>query len=254
MSAPVDIRELLDGWPYDPEHTVRAVRGADGRPLLQVRLPTGLEQYEMEGRPDGKRPHQRESVLDYYMERLVRAKAEGEAASFVLDEEECAELFDEGTLYYFRYLHLFELKDWQRTVRDTARNLQLFDFVSRHAAREEDRQYLEKWRPYLLRMNAIARAMLQLEAHNYAAALDVVREAIRKIEVLPEVDEDTFKFERYRSLAALRELAQEMEKNRPLTETERLERKLREAVAAQDFERAAQLRDKIRELKRREGA
>ncbi|MGD0093273.1 MAG: UvrB/UvrC motif-containing protein [Planctomycetota bacterium] len=252
MSASVDIRELLDSWPYDPEHTVRAVQGTDGRRILQVRTPVGIEQYEMEGRPDGQRPHQRESVLDYYMERLVRARAEGEGGSFVLDEEECAELFNEGTLYYFRYLHLFALKDWQRTVRDTDRNLQLFDFVNRHAAREEDRQNMEKWRPYILRMNAIARAMLQLEAQNHAAALDVLREAIRKIEVLPELDEDTFKFERYRSLAALRELAEELEKNRPLSETERLERKLRQAVAAQDFERAAQLRDKIRELKKRE--
>ena len=191
--------------------------------------------------------------MDYYMERLVRAKAEGEAGSFVLDEGECAELFSEGALYYYRYLHLFEIKDWQRTVRDTARNLQLFDFVNRHAAREEDRQNLEKWRPYILRMNAIARAMLQLEARNYAAAMDMVREAIRKIEILPELDDDTYKVERYRSLATLRELAAELEKTRPLSEAELLEQRLRQAIAAQEFERAAQLRDKIRELRKREG-
>jgi len=251
MSIQVDLRGLLDSWPYDPENSVRKARGADGRQILQVRQPLGIEQYELDGRPDGQRPHGRESALDYYMERLVRARAEGEAASFVLDGDECVELFNEGTLYYFRYLHLFEVKDWQRTVRDTARNIQLFDFVKRHAVREEDRQNLEKWRPYILRMNAIARAMLQLEAQNYGAAVDIVQEAIRKIEVLPEVDDDTFKYERYRSLGTLRELVAEVEKNRPLTETERLEQKLRQAVAAQDFERAAQLRDRIRELKTR---
>jgi hypothetical protein len=254
MSVPVDLRDLLDGWPYDPANSVRKARGADGRTILQVRQPLGIEQYELDGRPDGQRPHGRESALDYYLERLVMGRAEGESGSFVLDAEECAELFSEGTLYYYRYLHLFEIKDWQRTVRDTGRNLQLFDFVNRHAAREEDRQNLEKWRPYILRMNAIAKAMLQLEARNYAAAMDMVREAIRRIEVLPEMDEETYKFERYRSLATLRELADEMEKNRPLSEAERLEQKLRQAITAQDFERAAQLRDKIKQLKKREGA
>jgi hypothetical protein len=252
MSAAVDLRDLLDSWPYDPENTMRKVRGADGRPILQVRQPLGIEQYELDGRPDGQRPHGRETALDYYMERLVRARAEGEAPSFVLDEAECAELFSEGSLYYYRYLHLFEIKDWQRTARDTGRNLQLFDFVNRHAAREEDRQNLEKWRPYILRMNAIAKAMLQLEARNYAAAMDLVREAIRKIEILPELDDDTYKFERYRSLATLRELAEELEKNRPRGEAELLEQRLRQAIAAQEFERAAQLRDKIKELRKRE--
>jgi hypothetical protein len=207
----------------------------------------------MDGRPDGQRPHGRESALEYHLARLAQARAAGKADAFALSEGECAELFGEGTLYYFRYLHLFEIKDWRRTERDTGRNIQLFDFVNRYAAREEDRQNLEKWRPYILRMNGIAKAMLELEARNYAAAINLLREAIRKIEVLPELEEDTFKYERYRSLETLRELAEQMEKNRPLSETERLEQKLRRAVAAQEFERAAQLRDRLKELKRGEG-
>ena len=45
------------------------------------------------------------------------------------------------------------------TQRDTAtRNLRLFDFVHQHAHRKEDRHHLEQWRPYILRINAVARA------------------------------------------------------------------------------------------------
>lgn len=160
MSDSVDIRGLLQSWPHDPEKATRIVRGDDGRVVLQVRTPLGLEQLEMEGRPDGTRPNGEESELEFQLKRFERARAAGQEAEFELTSEECAELVSEGTLYYWRYLHLFQLERWPETVRDTARNLRLFDFVHRHAASEEDRDGLEKWRPYILRMNAVASAML----------------------------------------------------------------------------------------------
>ena len=56
MNNSPDLRQILKAWPYDPEHDARIVRGDDGRELLQVRTPLGIEQYEMDGRPDGLRP------------------------------------------------------------------------------------------------------------------------------------------------------------------------------------------------------
>jgi protein-arginine kinase activator protein McsA len=50
-------------------------------------------------------------------------------------------------------------------------------------------------------------------------------------------------------LTALRELVSQIQKNRPLSELERLEHQLRRAIDKQEFERAAQLRDRIRELR-----
>ena len=86
----------------------------------------------------------------YYQHRLNQAKIAGREADFELSPQECGELFHEGTLYYFRYVRLFQLKDWARTVRDTARNLRAFDLLHRYAQREEDQQFLEKWRPYII--------------------------------------------------------------------------------------------------------
>jgi excinuclease UvrABC helicase subunit UvrB len=122
--------------------------------------------------------------------------------------------------------------------------------LNRYAEREEDREFLEKWRPYVLRINACAEAMLHLEKKGYAKALESVNGAIEKIEALPELEDETFKFEHERSLTALRELAQQIKKNRPLTEMEQLEAQLRRAIERQEFERAAQLRDRIRELRK----
>jgi hypothetical protein len=249
MSASDDLRRILQSWPYDPDDDARTTRGEDGRPILQVRTPLGLEQYELDGRPDGARPHGMESALEYFQQQLEQARTRGKEAGFELGSRECNELFNEGTLYYFRYVRLFQLKDWVRTVRDTARNIALFDLVHRHARREEDQQFLEKWRPYIIRVNSSAAVMLELDKHAYEPALRLANEAVEKIEALEPVDDETFQFERERSLTALRELAAQIQKNRPLSNVEQLERQLRRAVERQEFERAAQLRDRIRALK-----
>jgi hypothetical protein len=249
MSNTGDIRGLLEDWPFDAENDARIVRGKDGREILQVRTPLGLEQLEMQGRPDGARPHAMESVLEFYQQKLVRAEAAGNEAAFQLNAQDCAELFAEGTLYYFRYLRLFQLKRWADTVRDTSRNLQLFDFVHRHAARAKDREYLEKWRPYLLRMNTAASGLHWLEQGDAPKALKIVQRGREKIAALEEMDDDTFRFERERSLTALRELEKQVRQEQPVSALELLERQLRRAIERQEFERAAELRDRIRELR-----
>ena len=163
MSHEIDLRETLKSWPYDPENDARVTTGKDGRRLLQVRTPLGIEQMEMDGRPDGLRPHGLESNLEFHHSRLEQAKLAGKEDDFELDPSACAELFSEGMLYYFRYVRLFQLRDWARTVRDTSRNLRVFDLVHRYAEREEDQQFLEKWRPYIIRVNSTAAVMIELE-------------------------------------------------------------------------------------------
>ena len=252
MNDSPDLRRILKSWPYDPEHDARITHDDDGRELLQVRTPLGIEQYEIDGRPDGLRLHGMDSAFDYHLHCLNQAKFSGREADFELSPEECSELFHEGTLYYFRYVRLFQLKDWARTIRDTARNLRAFDFLHRYARREEDQQFLEKWRPYILRVNASAAVMQEMEKGAYDDALKLAQEAIRKLESLEELEDDTFKFERERSVMALRELESQIRKNRPLSELEQLEHQLRRAIQKQEFERAARLRDRIRDLRQQQ--
>ena len=249
MNESVDLRRLLKSWPYDPDHDARITKGDDGREVLQVRTVLGMEQYELDGRPDGERPHGLESYLEYHLRRLEQAREAGKESDFELAPRDCNELFNEGTLYYLRYVRLFQLRDWPRTLRDTLRNLRAFDFVHEHARREEDQQFLEKWRPYILRVNASAAIMMELEKKNYDRALRLADEALRKVEALGDLEDETFQFERDRSMTALKELAEQIRKNRPLSELEQLERQLQRAVERQEFERAAQLRDRIRVLR-----
>jgi len=242
-----DLAGLLQEWPYDPEQTARVVRCPDGREVLQVRLPMGVEQYEMDGRPDGAKPHGMESELHYHLAQLDSATRAGQ--DFSLSHAECIGLINEGTIYYFRYVHLFQIQDWPRTDRDTARNIRLFDLVREYAEDPDDAQCLEQWRPYIVRMNAVARAMLAVQRKEHLKAVDIVKEAIAAIEALEPMEEcPTFDVERDRSLEVLRSLELEIGSTRPLSEVEMLEGELREAVEEEDYEHAAELRDMIQLL------
>jgi len=249
MSDVCDIRKLLSDWPYDPKNDARIVRGSDGREILQVRTPLGLEQVEMEGRPDGARPHAMDTALEFFQQKLAQARTAGTGSTFELTELDCAELFNEGTLFYFRYLRLFQLNRWADTMRDTSRNLRLFDFVRQYAERVDDRDYLEKWRPYLLRVNIAASAFYLLEHNDASKALKLVQSGLEQIASLEVMDHEIFRFERDRSLSSLRELESEIQQKQPISPVELLQRQLQRAIARQEFERAAKLRDQIRDLR-----
>jgi hypothetical protein len=165
------LRSFLESWPYDSENNVRVARGADGREIILVRQPMGLEQYEVDGRPDGQRVHGMESFFDFHHARLDAAKQTNTANGFDLSAEDCAELFHEGISYYRRLILLFQLIDWTRVERDAARSLRLIDFIQHHARCEEDRVQLDHWRPDIARINAVAQAMILLEKSHYQDAL-----------------------------------------------------------------------------------
>ncbi len=250
MKRSDDISRILAAWPYDPEHDARIIITEDGRSMLQVRTLLGLEQMELDGRPDGQRPYGETTIFEHYQKRFELEKLEGKEADFELSSKECGELFNEGTLFYFRYLRMFQLRDWARTARDTARNLRVFDFIRRYAKEQEDQLFLEKWRPYVMRVNATAESMLAMEQNAFDKALRITTAAMEKIQDLEDIEDETFAFEKQRALGVLGELVATISKSRPVSNVERMERELREAIERQDFERAAVLRDRLRDLRR----
>ena len=61
-----DLSPLLKRWAYEQEQAVRRLKALDGREILQVRLPLGVEQYEIDGRPDGLRPQEAENLVQQH--------------------------------------------------------------------------------------------------------------------------------------------------------------------------------------------
>ena len=115
-------------------------------------------------------------------------------------------------------------------------------------ALQEDRDNLEKWWPYVLRINGIAKAMLAVDDEDYDRALDIVHDTRDQIGSWPAVEAEEFFAERERSEAALEELEQDLLQQRPLSPVEQLQRSLQEAIDSEEFERAVVLRDEIKKL------
>lgn len=248
-----DIGHILRSWSYDPQNSIRKVIDSRGGEKIQVRVDQGafqgILQMELDGRPDGKRPHNQAFALDHYKAQLKQHLAAGGLESeFSLNKEVCEEIFDESRRIYERYVFLLQIQDYNRVIRDTERNMEVFRFVNRHAEREEDRLNLERWWPYILRIHAVARVMVAAQNEDFDTALRTVREAREKINNLSDVDAEEFHVEKKRSLQALQELEEEVIQKRPLSQADKLREKLAEAVENEDFERAADLRDQIREL------
>jgi hypothetical protein len=242
-----DLSVMLHGWDYNSnEVTVRKILGTDGREKIQMRLDLGVLQMEMSGRPDGKRPFGFESLLEYHLDRKEREEDEGNWSSWVLDSEECADIKQEAMQYYYRYLSLFHLGDYWSVIRDTERNINAFDMIRDHAEEENDRMSLEQFRPYVLMMNARARACIALEEKNYDRALDLIHAGMDSIkEFFASIERDDL-IESCREIQFLDEWSERIETNRPLTPADRLRREYTLAVEEEDYERAAQLRDQIR--------
>lgn len=239
-----DITSILAGWEHDPDELqVRIVAGDDGRDKIQMRVDLGLMQLEMSGRPDGQRPAGFESLLEAYE---ARAQAGDE---FSLDSSGCAALMREGVQYYHRYLAAFHLQRYDLVARDTARNLRLFAFVVRHAARQRDKYEFDRYRPYVLMMHTRAVAMQSLAQADHAAALAQIDEGVEAIrQFLREYDHAEQEAECI-ELGFLLRWRREVEGNRPRGPIERLEQQLKLAVALEDYEEAGRIRDQLQRLR-----
>src|SRR5713101_3205297 len=135
-----DISHLLEQWDYQPgQVVVRRFIGKDGIEKIQLRVDLGLLQMNSQGRPDGKRPFGHPSLLDYYQAKIQHyaQKHGGSEEGFRLKAEDCSKLQLEALQYHHRYICLLQLEDYGGVLRDTTRNLKLFDFVEKHAESEE---------------------------------------------------------------------------------------------------------------------
>lgn len=253
-----DITRLLEEWEFDRKHSVRIIAAADGRSVMQVRLPLGIEQYELEGRPDRRRPYGHETVLASIEDALRQHVVDhGSDAGFEISTDQAAELQEEGILFYNRYLLLFQIRHFDLVVRDTEHNVHLCDILERYCGDEDARNAVLQFRPYILRMNAAAQAMAISEGLNDGSPHEVIERTIATIEDLDEIPSPAFQLERVRSVSYLRSLLRSLDSEQTGAPTDdrgdvprdpqaELRAELQEAVDHEDYERAARIRDQLR--------
>lgn len=241
--------KLLKEWPYEPGVVqAREVTGSDGEPRIQIRVDLGILQMEFAGRPDGLRPMGSESLLDHFERLAARADQEGNSEAFRLTPEDCVRLQQEGVQYYHRYLACFQLQHFTEVARDTARNLRLFDFVENRAIKGEMGMMFQQFRPYVLMMNTRARAMLALLKEDFAEVIRIIEGGIQEIRSFMEERLPPEALEHCNETDFLQKWLDEVKRERPRTPREKLQRQLSEAVESEDYEKAARLRDALKEL------
>jgi hypothetical protein len=247
-----DISQLLDHWQYQPgQVVVRRFKAKDGKEKLQLRVDLGLLQMNAEGRPDGKRPFGHPSLLEYYQARLYKyvAAHDGSDEGFQLNAEDCTKLQLEALQYHHRYICLLQLEDHSAVIRDAERNLNVFDFVSKHAESEELAWSLQQFRPQLLMVLTRARGSEALKVNDYTMAIQHIEAGLEEIRAFYREHGRSDASESCPEVQSLEAWLEEIRTQRPLSRREKLERALQDAVRSEDYEKAAKMRDELRNLK-----
>lgn len=244
----VDLAGLLRGWPYEPEEelTVRRITTAGGEPRLQIRLELGLIEMRCDGRPDGTRPHGSESLLHHYLATIEAAGDE-----FGLPHRACLELQREAMQYYQRRITAMRLGDYAAAAADAEHNLAVMDLLRDHAVERGDWQRSEQFRPYVLSHWTRARVLAALETGDVETAIGALDAGIDRIVQLfrddynrPELVQQSDELQQLRELRSSL-LERRTSSRRRESDRDRIQRELAAAVAAEDFELAARLRDEL---------
>jgi hypothetical protein len=245
-----DLTNFLRKWDYQPgELRVRRLKGRDGRQKIQLRVDLGVLQMEAEGRPDGKRPMGHDSWLQFYQSRLGEHIAEhGDDEGFELKSEDCQRLQQEAIQFYHRYICLFQLGDHSGVLRDTERNLEVFALLEEFAAAPEVGAALAVFKPQVLLMRTRAQGALALEADDPRGAVRAIEAGVEALRTLYRDQEQTELAEQANEVKMLESWLQELRPHLPRSARERLETELNQAIAREDYEKAAQLRDAIKKL------
>ncbi len=234
-------------WDFHPgEVMVRKFTGEDAQEKIQLRIDLGVLQMNAQGRPDGQKPHGHATLLDYFHARKLRQ--DDPEKPFKLSPEDCLELQREAAQFHHRCLCYYQMDEYEPALADARHNCVLFKFLEHN---HDDRDFvwgLLEYRPQVIMMRCRASSALAMMENDHAQAAALVEHGIEEIrEFFREYEHEEF-LEDCEEINTLVEWLEEIRAQRPLSERERLEIALNEAVKREDYEKAAEYRDALRNL------
>lgn len=239
MARRDNIDRILRDWTFDPESgNVRITKGDDGREVIQMRIDLGLMQLELTGRPDGVRPQGFESYYDFLVGEAVHLGDE-----FVMSEEQCLEADREFLQFYHRRNCWLRLRKFRSAIDDAEHTLGLMDFCRDHSPDEAWTVSHEQYRPFVLFQRTQAEALAELEEKGPQQAVAAIERGLDRIREVFAEHEAEEHYEEDEMVIRLRELRDSLRDQ--FDDESKLRQKLNEAVAAEQYELAARLRDEI---------
>ncbi len=235
-----NIEHILKNWPFDPfSVNVRLLKDAT-REFLQMRVDMGILQLEIEGRPDGKRPEGANSYYDMLKKNAC------DDASFELKDDDCIEIDREFVQYYHRRVCWLQLKEFGRAVADADHTLGLMDFCKQFSPDEEWTISHEQYRPFVMYHRTQAAALNLLESGNDESAVAAIAEVDKGLDKLRSLFEQYDAEEQFQEDELVQRLVEFREGLRERFDIgDTLATRLDAAIAEEDYELAADLRDQI---------
>lgn len=239
-----DLDPILREWKAQHGLTqARLVTARDGRKVVLVRLDLGVLQMEIEGRPDGESPHGFPTYFDYL--RDLARPAKKERREFRLSSDQCSEADREFVQFFQRRIAWLALHEFDRAIADADHTLAFMDFVRDHAPNDEYRLAHEQFRGFVLFHRAQAEAARAVDRNDPEAAVDAVHDALGKIQSFFNEHNLEDQLEDDVLVQELRKLEKSLRSRHGIEET--LNEQLARAVANEEYEMAARLRDEIRQ-------
>ena len=239
MTGKENLDEILKDWPYEPDGlSVRLVQGRGDREVIQVRVDMGVLQLETTGRPDGTRPSGHDTYYDFLLCELLKEGDEWE-----LTDDQCAEVDREFIQFYHRRVSWLKLNHYRRAVQDANHTLGLMDLCRQHSPDEHWTISHEQYRPFVMFHRTQSEALAALEEHGAERAIQVLNQGLDKMRELFERHEAADYFEDDELVVRLIDMRESMRNEYEVGQT--LQERLADAVAQEEYELAAQLRDQL---------
>lgn len=245
----LDLDELTSGWDCPPgEIRARVVVGRDGHELLQLRIDLGVMQMQPQGRPDGQRCHGLASARDFVAHEL-------HVGTRSLSEADWDELEREITQVNYRRmayatlaedaLHADDPDAARRFLRGALVDVEFcLAELALLARREPLGGEYATLRATLVFDHARLRTQLHIVNERYEDAIEEAeRGAAHLARVLAEFGYDEEQQADDPGVSYLRELSRRLRSEYGIGRT--LRERLAEAIAHEDFEQAALLRDEL---------
>jgi hypothetical protein len=238
MKRAANIDKILADWAYDPNTiNVRLAKGSDGRQVIQMRIEMGVLQLEVDGRPDGTRPGGEATYFDYLIGQTF------DKDEFVMSEEQCFEVDREFVQFYHRRVCWLALREFTKAVRDANHTLGLMDFCREHSPNENWTMTHEQYRPFVMFHQVQAAALDQLEHSGAERAVETISQGLDQLRRLFAEHGADEEFESNELAERLVELRESLREKFSVGRT--LQEQLADAIASEQYELAAQLRDEL---------
>ena len=202
-----------------------------------MRIEMGILQLETTDRPDGDRPLGFATFFEYLCDEAERDQ------DLVLTEEQCAEADREFVQFYHRRICWLAIRQFEQAVRDADHTLGLMDFCRDHSPDEAWTLNHEQYRPFVMFHRTQAATLQALEADDAESAIEEVNQGLDQLrEFFAEFDAEE-EYSDHELVERLVELRESVREKFAIGRT--LQEQLGDAVASEQYELAARLRDQL---------